>query len=189
MMRSLSLAFALSLLLFTVAEAKIATAPFAMVIQESEMGKAAKNLIESRVGKDQKQLEQEYTSLQTQDKEFQEKAQDFQKQAATMSEKVRTQRAQELDKQLQTLRQKALDLEERRKSLAQKAGPIQQKVNAEIMKVLQTATENIAKEKGLELILDATPPVYYVANSLNIKGELLSEVNKIWKKNGSKFKI
>ncbi len=57
------------------------------------------------------------------------------------------------------------------------------------MKILQMATEKIAKDKKLDLILDTAPPVYFVANSLSIKDELLDEVNKAWKRNGSKFKL
>ena len=175
MIRSISLALVLSLMMFSVAEAKIAAAPFNEIIQESPMGKAAQALMKSRVGNEQAKLEKDITA-------FQKEAQAFQKQAAALSEKARMEKAQALDKKMR-------NLDEKRNALGQKAGPIQQKLNQAIFEIIQEATETVAKDKNLEMILDAAPPVYYVANSVNLKAEILAEVNKIWKKKGSKFNI
>ncbi len=175
MFRSISLALVLSVFMFTAAEAKVAAAPFTMIIQESAMGKAANTLLESRIGSEQKKLEKEIVA-------FQKEAQEFQKQAAALSEKARIQKAKELDKT-------ARGLDEKRTALGRKAEPLQQKINKEIFLVIQEATEVVAKDRNLDVILDAAPPVYYVANSVNLKDEILAEVNKIWKKKGSKFKL
>ncbi len=188
MMRSLGLALVFSLFFVGFAEAKIAYAPFNLVIEESDMGKAAKTFMESKLGKDYKALEKEFADLQKKDKSFQNKVQEFQKQAAALSEKARNQKAKELDNEVNAMRKQAAELDKKRGELAQKAKPIQDKVNLEMMKVLQQATEVVAQEKQLELILDAAPPVYYVANSLSIKDDILKEVNKIWKESGGKFK-
>lgn len=175
MIRSISIALVLSLFIFSVAEAKVAAAPFNEIIQESQMGKAASTLMKSKFGAEQAALEKEITA-------FQKEAQNFQKQAAALSEKARMQQAQDLDK-------KARAIEIKRNNLAQKAAPIKEKIDIAIFEIVQEATETVAKERDLEIILDRVPPVYYVANSVNLKDEVLKEVNAIWKKKGSKFKL
>lgn len=175
MIRSLSLALVLSLFIFSAAEAKIGAAPFNQVIQESEMGKSANSLMESKFGKDKSKLDAEIAA-------FQKEAEAFQKQAAALSEKARMQKAQELDK-------KARDLDIRRNGFAQKAAPIQQKVNAIMKGIVDEATANVAKAEKLDMIFDTTPPVIYLAPSASVEDEIRKEINKLWKKNGSKFKI
>lgn len=174
-LRSVIIALALCLSISAVAEAKIAAAPFNLIVQESNMGKEAAKVIESKAGKESKDLEKDVAK-------FQKEAQDFQKQAAALSESARTKKAQELDKQMR-------DLDARRNALAQKVGPVQQKINETVAEVLQEATEVVAKAQNLEMIFDAAPPLFFVADSANLKDAILAEVNKIWKKRGSKFKL
>lgn len=174
-LRSIIIALVLCLTVSAVAEAKVAAAPFQVIVKDSDMGKEAEKVLDQRGGKDSKTLEADL-------KKFQQEVQDYQKQAAALSESARAQKQQALDK-------KARDLDARRNALAQKMGPIQQKINEQVAAVLQEATEVVAKERKLEIILDAAPPVYYVADAANIKDDLLKEVNKIWKKRGSKFKL
>ena len=175
MIRSISLALVLSLFIFGAAEAKVAAAPFNAIIQESQMGKAAATLIKSKFGSEQTKLDKDIAA-------FQKEAQAAQKQAAALSEKARMQKGQALDK-------KARALEARRVALNQKAAPTHQKVNETISEILKEATEIVAKDKNLDLILDAAPPVYYVSNSVNLKEEIIAEANKLWKKKGSKFNL
>ena len=175
MIRSISLALVLSLFIFSSAEANMAAASFNTVIQQSEMGKKAQSILESKIGTEQKNLEKEFAK-------FQAEAQEFQKQASVLSEKARTQKAQELEG-------KARGLEAKRNALAQKAGPIQQSLNEAIFAIVQEATENVAKAKDLKIILDRVPPVNFVDKSADVSEDLLKEINKVWKKQGAKFKI
>lgn len=175
MIRSIGLALVLSLLIFSSAEAKIGAAPFNQVIQESEMGKAAKTLMDSKFGKEQKALEGEYVG-------FQKEAQAFEKQAKALSEKARMQKAQELDR-------KARTIDAKRNAMGQKAAPIQQKLNETIFKIAYEATENVAKANKLDMIVDTSPPVYYISKSINVAEDILKEINKLWKQQGSKFNI
>lgn len=176
MIRSLSLALVLSLFMFSAAEAKIAAAPFNQIIQTSEMGKAAGSLMDSKLGKQKQKIESEVAI-------FKKEAETFQKQVAALSEKARMQKSQELEK---TMR----DLDVKRNALAQSASQIQQKINDQISSIVLEATANVAKSKKLDMILDAVPPyAYYVSDSVNVEDEIRKEINKIWKKKGSKFKM
>ncbi len=153
---------------------KVAIAPLMQVAAKSELNKAKEKFLDSKFGKDKAKLEKEV-------KAFQKKAQEFQKQAAALSESARKQKGQELEKE-------ARELEKRRAEFTKKAAPVEQKVNQQILEILGDACANYAKANGYDIILDASV-VLYATSAANVEEGLISEVNKLWKSKGSKFKI
>lgn len=176
MFRSLILALALVFAAVTTAQAatNVAIAPLMQVADKSNLHDAKTKYLDSKFGKDKDKLEKDV-------KAFQKKAEEFQKQASALSDSARQQKGQELEKE-------ARDLEKRRQEFTKKAAPVEQKINQQILEILGKACENYAKANGFDIVLDATT-VLYATSAANIEEGLITEVNKIWKERGSKFKL
>ena len=144
------------------------------VADKSSLHDAKTKYLDSKFGKEKEKLEKDV-------KAFQKKAEEFQKQASALSDSARQQKGQELEKE-------ARALESRRQEFTKKAAPVEQKINQQVLEILGKACENYAKANGYDLILDASN-VLYANSATNIEEGLISEVNKIWKERGSKFKL
>lgn len=176
MFRSLVLALALVFATTTIAEAasNVAIAPLMQVAAKSKLNDAKQKYLDSKFGKEKDKLEKDV-------KAFQKKAGEFQKQAAALSDSARQQKGQELEKE-------ARALESRRQEFTKKAAPIEQKINQQIMELLGEACANYAKANGYDIVLDSAT-VLYATSAANIEEGLIEEVNKLWKNQGSKFKL
>lgn len=176
MFRSFVLALALVFATVSVAQAasNVAIAPLMQVATKSKLNDAKQKYLDSKFGKDKDKLEKDV-------KAFQKKAGEFQKQSAALSDSARQQKAQELEKE-------ARAIETRRQEFAKKAGPVEQKINQQILEILGEACANYAKANGYDIILDSTS-VLYATSAANVEEGLVDEVNKIWKSKGSKFKL
>ncbi len=178
-MRSILLKISLSLaLIFLLSVPAFATTVkvfnLAYVTQSSDPTKAMTSLIQRQFGAESESLKKEEEALQ-------KKVEAFQKQAAALSEKVRNERGQALDKEVRAFQQKSV-------TFANKLGPVQQKYQTQIIEIVKKAAENYAKAKKIEILLDTSSSVAYAAPASDVSKDMLAEINKLWKQQGSKFK-
>jgi len=180
MIRSLLAAFAATALCVSfsmpaqAADSKIGIADPRYIATQSDPGKEAEKILESRFGKERRQLEQQSNDVKKQ-------AEDFQKQAPALSEKARAERAAKLQQTFQ-------DIDNRGGAFAQRVSRVQQEINTQMNDVLRTACINYAQKNGFDVILDAS--VVMFRNPANdVTDGVIQEVNKVWKSKGGKFKI
>ncbi len=146
---------------------------FGQIMQQSAVAKSADSELQTRFGKQTQALDAEFATLQ-------KDIADFQKQAAALSENARRDKAMTLETQSRAF-------EEKRTQLAQQLAPLQQSMEQQIRAMLQQACNNYAKAKKLDIIIDGTVAAF-ASSDADITAEIIAEMDKIWKSNGSKFK-
>ena len=156
------------------AAGKIGVINVERIISESDMGKESERYMNAQFGKERDSLDKEAQS-------FQKKYEEAQKQAAALSDKARIEKAQELDRLNRELMQK-------NDALSRKAGPVADQIQEQIFTVINQAQENYCKANGYDMIINMQA-ITYVSDAINITPAILTEVNKVWKSKGGKFKI
>ena len=178
MIRSIIMALAICLTFSApaLADAKIAIINLVAITANSDVGKAADKELESRFGK-------ERAALQKQGEALQKDMEKFQKQAAAMSDDARNKKGRDLQNRIQEFQKKEA-------ALNQRIAPIQQNIDKQLIELLSEACSNYAKDHKYDLILNFNPSLTpYASEKINVSEGVLEEVNKLWKKKGSKFKL
>ena len=169
-------AVALCTALYTPAQAagKIGVLNPVRVSTQSDPGKEADRQIESSLGKERKQLEQQQI-------DFDKQVKDFEKQAPALSDKARGERQEKLQKTFQ-------DIQTRGSAFAQRAQRMQQQIDQQMNEVVTVACRSFAEKNGYDLIIttQATP---YATASYDVTEAVIKEVNSVWKSRGGKYKI
>ncbi len=156
------------------AAGKIGVADPRYIATQSDPGKEAEKLLESRFGRERKQLEQQSSDLNRQ-------AEDFKKQAPALSEKARGERASKLQKMFQ-------EIDTKGGAFAQRVSRVQQEINTQMNDILRTACNNYAQKNDYDMIIDASVVMFREGGNDVTEG-VIQEVNKVWKSKGGKFKI
>lgn len=144
------------------------------IAMESDAAKASQQKMQGQYGNERNQLEKQAKDLQA-------KGQDLQAKAATMSDKARE------EKQMEFLKQRR-EFEEKSRAFARKVEAAENEIRQGMAQNIYQAAENIAKQKKLDLILDAASgSVMFATPKMDVTKEVLAEVNRIWKANGNKF--
>lgn len=144
----------------------------AQVIPQTDASAAAQKYVQNRFEKEGKELEKQFIDLE-------KKGNAFQSQASTMSQNARE------DKQMELVR-KGRELAEKRRRLEGEAGRTNLFLSQYIMGLVQEAAKRVAKNRGLDLILNEGAVTYH-SEALDVSNEMIKEINNQWKKNGSKF--
>lgn len=144
------------------------------VALDSEPAKVAQKNLQSQFGAERSQLEKQAQDLQKQ-------SQSLQAQAAAMSAQARQ------EKQSEFMR-KVREHEEKSRNFARKVQTAEDQIRQAMGRFIFQAASVVAKQKGLNLILDgASGSVIYADKSMDVTKEMLAEVNKQFKAAGSKF--
>ena len=156
------------------ADTKIGVFNSQSIAIDSEPGKAARQKLESQFGAEKTQLEKQF-------KDMQSKAESLQAQMATLSQKARE------EKQRDFMNQRR-DFEEKSRNFTRKVESFELQIRQNLAKILFEASQNVSKNKSLNLILDSgTGAVFFVTPDLDVTKDMLAEVNRLWKAGGSKF--
>ena len=144
------------------------------VALESEPAKEAQKKMQGQFGNEKDQIEKLAKDLQKQ-------GEALQAQAAALSQQARE------EKQMDFLR-KRRDFEERSRNFAAKVENSENQIRQTIGRFIFQASETVAKQRNLELILDAASgSVMYAQAGLDVTRDVIAEVNRLWKAAGSKF--
>ncbi len=143
------------------------------VLNKSELSKAFERTMQSKFGAERASLEKEEKALQA-------SYESFQKQAPTLSQKARE------EKQMDIMR-RGRSLEEKRRNFAVRVQRQTAELNGAISRITIEAASNVAKKHKLDLILESSNGVAYVDTRMDMNSEMLNEVNRVWRDNGSKF--
>lgn len=96
---------------------------------------------------------------------------DIEKQSLMLSMDAKENRQKEFEKKKRDLTYHAQDLQEQMKKAESDA-------NIELLKIIHEAAEIIAKKKGLEFITERSG-IIYVAEDIDISGDVIEEINKL----------
>jgi len=145
-----------------------------MVIGKCDASIAANKIIQDKFGARGNALEKQKEELQSQ-------AKSFQAQAAAMSQKARE------DKQTELMR-KGRELDEKHRALMMEVEKANVEMSQTVMKIANDASANIAKKKKLDVLLnESSGAVAYATSALRVDEDILKELNRLWKAQGSKF--
>ena len=169
-----SLVIIISLFCAADASAKVGVVPLQQLTVQSNMGIEKERVLLELFGSESKALEEEFAA-------FNRDAESFSKQAQALSEQARVEKAQTLET---TMR----NLEAKRNNFMRSIAPVEQKINTQILAILDEAFSNYAKDNGYSVIIDAAA-VTYANSEANLYDGILNEVNAVWKSKGSKFNL
>lgn len=156
------------------ADLKIGVFNSQAIAMESDAAKASQRQLQSQFGAERTQLEKQAKDLQA-------KGQDLQAKASTMSDKAREERQMDFMKQRRAF-------EEKSRAFARKVDAAENNVRQGMAQNIFQAAEAVAKQRKLDLIIDAASgSVMYATPDMDITKAVLAEVNRIWKANGNKF--
>ena len=156
------------------ADLKIGVFNAQAVALDSEPAKAAQKKMQGQFGTEKNQLEKQAQDLQ-------KEGQSLQAQSAALSPQARQ------EKQTGFMR-KVREHEEKSRDFARKVQMSEDQIRQSMGRFIFQAAEAVAKQKGLDLILDgASGSVIYAEKSMDVTKEMLAEVNKQFKAAGSKF--
>jgi len=149
------------------ADMTIAVLDMQKVLASSEAGMVAQKIMEQKVKEIQGKLKQDEDALLALQEEIEKKS-------SVWSEEKKQNKAIEFQKKRRDLRAKQEDANIELKQLQEKQlGPI--------IKELEKVVDKVAKEKGYKLILPKAA-VVYVADSVDISGEVTKALNEMTKK-------
>lgn len=152
---------------FASANSKVGYVDVQRAIEQSSVGKKAKDEMKKEADKRNKDLEKRKTDID-------KIREDIEKKRAVLTEEAFTKRAQELQEEMQKFNQ-----------LAAKAQSELQKKESDllepIVKKMRTVIERIAKEKGFTMVLQSNPNaqiVLYSAADSDLTDEVVKAVDK-----------
>lgn len=149
---------------FAADSSKIGVLDLRRCIQESNEGR--------RVFENLKMKQQALQAdLDKKQQELLEMQQEIEKQSLMLSMDAKENRQKEFEKKKRDITYHAQDLQEEMKIAENNA-------NIELLKVIHEAAEMVAKKKGLETIIERNG-VIYVAEDIDISGEVINEINKL----------
>ncbi|MFC1839176.1 OmpH family outer membrane protein [Thermodesulfobacteriota bacterium] len=143
---------------------KIGVLDLRRCIQESNEGKRVYDALK-------KKHETLQADLDKKQQELLEMQQDIEKQSLMLSMDAKENRQKEFEKKKRDLTYIAQDMQEEMKRAESDA-------NIELLKVIHEVVAMVAKKKGLELITERSG-VIYVAEGIDISGEVIIEINKL----------
>jgi len=147
------------------AETKIGVVDVQRVIDDSEKGQQARELLKQK-------FEQEKTSLEKEGKEIALLKEDFDKQSAVLTPEKRADREQELRQRIKDFNRLKKDKQD---SFNAQQMEVLRQVMAKVMEVVQT----VAKENGYTAVLDATNgPVLYAGEGVDITDLIIQRFNQ-----------
>ena len=147
------------------AETKIAVVDVQRVIDDSEKGQQARELLKQK-------FEQEKTSLEKEGKEIALLKEDFDKQSAVLTPEKRADREQELRQRIKDFNRLKKDKQD---SFNAQQMEVLRQVMARVMEVVQT----VAKENGYTAVFDATNgPVLYAGEGVDITDLIIQRFNQ-----------
>jgi len=147
------------------AETKIGVVDVQRVIDDSEKGQQARELLKQK-------FEQEKTALEKEGKEIALLKEDFDKQSAVLTPEKRADREQELRQRIKDFNRLKKDKQD---SFNAQQMEVLRQVMAKVMEVVQT----VAKENGYTAVLDATNgPVLYAGEGVDITDLIIQRFNQ-----------
>jgi len=147
------------------AETKIGVVDVQRVIDDSEKGQQARELLKQK-------FEQEKTALEKEGKEIALLKEDFDKQSAVLTPEKRADREQEL-------RQRIKDFNRLKKDKQDSFNAQQMEVLRQVMAKVMEVVQAVAKENGYTAVLDATNgPVLYAGEGVDITDLIIQRFNQ-----------
>jgi len=147
------------------AETKIGVVDVQRVIDDSEKGQQARELLKQK-------FEHEKTALEKEGKEIALLKEDFDKQSAVLAPEKRAEREQELRQRIKDFNRLKKDKQD---SFNAQQMEVLRQVMAKVMEVVQT----VAKENGYTAVLDATNgPVLYAGEGVDITDLIIQRFNQ-----------
>ncbi len=148
---------------------KIGVVDMQTVATNSDPAKSAKDQMEKKYGKERKALEDEGEKLRKR------------------AEKLKDPKSSE-DAKLSFLRAKQ-ELDQKTRTFMRKVEQDEVKIRQEMVTLVFNATYNVSKRKNFTFVVDVTAGgVLYAEESMDLTQEVLEEVNKLFKEQGSKPK-
>lgn len=175
MLRSIILTLSACLLLSGTAMAadmKIAVVDMQTAGMQSEANKASRQKFEPMFAEDA-------GSLSKQKDAFEKKIKDFESQRGKLDQKAFEQRRMALQKEGQ-------EIGEKDSMMRQKVEMTLNAVNDEMNKLAVKAAADVAKAKGLDLILPQNSALYS-SGAMDVTTDMVEAMNRIWKADGSKI--
>jgi outer membrane protein len=167
-MRKSVLAVVVALLAVTTvawAETKIGVVDVQRVIDDSEKGQQARELLKQR-------FEQEKTALEKEGKEIALLKEDFDKQSAVLTPEKRADREQ-------GLRQRIKDFNRLKKDKQDAFNAQQMEVLRQVMARVLEVIQAVAKERGYTAVFDSTNgPVLYAGDGVDITDQVIQRFNQ-----------
>lgn len=156
------------------ADLKIGVFNSQSIAMQSDAAKASQQRLQSQYGKERSQIEKEAKDLQA-------KGQNLQKMLESMDAKTRE------TKQMEYIKQRRA-FEEKSRAFARKLEGSENTIRQGMAQFIFQASAAVAKEKDLDLIIDAAMgSVMFAKPELDLTKPVLAEVNRLWKQNGNKF--
>ncbi len=147
------------------AEAKLGIVDVQRVIDESNRGKAARDLLQERFEKEKADLEQRGKAIEL----FKE---DLEKQALVLTPEKRAEKQDELQRRIKEFTRLKKDKQE---EFNKKQMQVLREVMGAVMKVIQ----GYGKEQGYTAILDGTQgPVLFVGDGVDITAQIVERFNQ-----------
>ena len=166
---SVSTAYAADAASTPAAAPKIGVVDMQTVATTSDPAKSAKDEMEKKYGKERKALEDEGEKLRKR------------------AEKLKDPKSSE-DAKLAFLRSKQ-ELDQKTRTFMRKVEQDEVKIRQEMVTLVFNATYNVAQRKKFTFVVDVTAGgVLYAEQSMDLTQEVLEEVNKLFKEQGSKPK-
>lgn len=151
------------------ADMKIAIVDMEILYKNSEPGKHVRAELQKRLEPMHKELERLKTELKRLTEEFKN-------QAAAYS--LDTKRAKELE-----IKRKYRDLEDMDRAYKQKALTDEKTISEPVKQMMEDTIQKYIDKNGYNLVLEAKMAgVMYMDENFNITGQLVQEVNQVWKK-------
>ncbi|MDO4840421.1 MAG: OmpH family outer membrane protein [Desulfovibrionaceae bacterium] len=148
---------------------KIGVVDMQTVATNSDPAKSAKDQMEKKYGKERKALEDEGEKLRKR------------------AEKLKDPKSSE-DAKLSFLRAKQ-ELDQKTRTFMRKVEQDEVKIRQEMVTLVFNATYNVSKRKNFTFVVDVTAGgVLYAEESMDLTQDVLEEVNKLFKEQGSKPK-
>ena len=166
---SVSTAYAADAASTAAAAPKIGVVDMQTVATTSDPAKSAKDQMEKKYGKERKALEDEGEKLRKK------------------AEKLKDPKSSE-DAKLAFLRSKQ-ELDQKTRTFMRKVEQDEVKIRQEMVTLVFNATYNVAQRKQFTFVVDVTAGgVLYAEQSMDLTQDVLEEVNKLFKEQGSKPK-
>ncbi len=166
---SVSTAYAADAASTPAAAPKIGVVDMQTVATTSDPAKSAKDEMEKKYGKERKALEDEGEKLRKR------------------AEKLKDPKSSE-DAKLAFLRSKQ-ELDQKTRTFMRKVEQDEVKIRQEMVTLVFNATYNVAQRKQFTFVVDVTAGgVLYAEQSMDLTQDVLEEVNKLFKEQGSKPK-
>lgn len=149
---------------------KVAVIDVNRILNESEIGKAAKKKMEDRFAELKKGIDKKSD-------EARKMKEDIEKQKILLGKEKLKEKEDALNARVAELRQLTQEAEKEMQSR-------QNELTRDILKVIEAQVDKVVKEEKLDLVLERTSGVIHVDPSLNITDKVLALVNK--EKSGAK---